>query len=640
MQVSFAYPFQPDRPVLKSANICFPAGKTTFVVGRSGAGKSTLSNLLLQFYFPTSGGILIDNIPIQAIDTLWIRNNITLVQQNSFLFNETLSENIALGGRNDGSDIKEKIEICVEAANLQDTINRLPNGLQTVVGAGGNLLSGGQKQRAAIARARMKDSPILILDESTSALDFKNRMTVMNAIRKWRQGKTTIFITHDTTNILSDDLTYVLEAGQVVDSGYKCELMERNETIFSGSDDTIPEVDRSDTLSIHSTSDMPSMPHRLSYDPWFPSFGNVTLTSPTESEFLLPSRDDRHDQVHLTSPTESTVDSPTTRKPPFARHRSIPYSQVDIDTGTSEEKNFVSFRNEVLKRLRSWKSNVRTSRLKGRQLPESIDRHQILPLHRTLLTIPTILNVKQRILLVTALVCACVHAASSPIFSYLLSQLFQTFYVGGDRQAVARKWSLAVLGLALGDGAVTFAMHYLLEYCSQVWIDELRQKALKRTLDQPRSWFEEEQNEPLQLAVSLDQNAEEIRNLVGRFASLLMIAVTTAIIAISWSLVLCWKLTLVSLACAPVLYGISKGLETVSRRWESRTNDLNEMVGAIFSDTFTDIRTVRAFTLEHRFRLKHAIVLRKALIIGLKRGGYTGIFYGLAQSAIIFASGE
>jgi ATP-binding cassette subfamily B (MDR/TAP) protein 1 len=118
-----------------------------------------------------------------------------------------------------------------------------------------------------------------------------------------------------------------------------------------------------------------------------------------------------------------------------------------------------------------------------------------------------------------------------------------------------------------------------------------------------------------------------------------MIAAVTAIIAILWSFVLCWKLTFVSLACAPVLYGITKGLESVNRKWESRTNDLNEAVAAIFSETFSDIRTVRAFTLEHHFQAKHSSILRKALTTGLKRGGYSGIFYGLAESAIIFASG-
>ncbi|EDN10606.1 hypothetical protein HCAG_07067 [Histoplasma mississippiense (nom. inval.)] len=189
--VTFSYPSRPDCYVLKDSSFFFPAGDVTFVVGRSGSGKSTLSNLLMRFYTPTSGAIFIDGTPLENLNIYWIRNNITLVQQQSFLFNETVFTNIAFGSRDYHSITEDKILNCLRFACLDETVRNLPDGLDTMVGAGGSAFSGGQRQRVAIARARLRDTPILILDESTSALDFTSRFSVMDAIRVWRKVRDT-----------------------------------------------------------------------------------------------------------------------------------------------------------------------------------------------------------------------------------------------------------------------------------------------------------------------------------------------------------------------------------------------------------------------------------------------------------------
>jgi ATP-binding cassette subfamily B (MDR/TAP) protein 1 len=233
-EVSFGYPSWPNQVVLHESTFFFPAGETTFVVGKSGSGKSTLGNLLMRFYQPTTGQVFIDGTKIRDLDTNWLRNNITLIQQSSILFNETIMRNIAFGQQDFQSVTIEQMKICVGLAALQTTISEMPGGLETMVGARGNALSGGQKQRIAIARARLRDTPILILDEYTSALNYISRTSVTNAIREWRRGKTTVVITHDMGQVEDDDFVYVLDGGYIVEEGYRHSLADSDKTgLFS-----------------------------------------------------------------------------------------------------------------------------------------------------------------------------------------------------------------------------------------------------------------------------------------------------------------------------------------------------------------------------------------------------------------------
>lgn len=615
--------------MLDDLNIRFPAGRTTFIVGRSGAGKSTVINLLLQFYSPTSGGILVGDTPFQAIDTAWVRQNVTFVQQNSYLFNETLWDNIAFGARNPRSVSNHQMEMCIEMANLQDTIEKLPNALNTVVGLGGNLLSGGQKQRVAIARARMKNSAVLILDEFTSALDYDNRSTVMESVRKWRYGMTTVIVTHDTANILDDDFVFVLEAGKVAASGLKKDLIKGDQRAIFAEAITDPIITR------HSLGQHTIEFKCLSEQSWFDDSPVDTLFTSFESDDTTALIEDKapsspYEKVIQFSPTPQISLRELT---PIPHHKSR--SVRDRLSSPDDEKPLTSPNT-----LRTFLA--RGHRYKKLQSEDTETITTTLPLHKILLTIPKILNLRQRIFLGISIALALIHAAATPIFSYLLSQLFDSFYIADRHRAssIAKKYSISIVSLSVADALITFVMYYILEYCSQTWMDKLRSRSMQRVLAQPCSWFEQEDHSPLQLTICLDQHAEEIRNLAGKFGSFVIISIMTAFIAIVWSLNLKWQLTFVSLSCAPVWYGVSKGLEVVNTRWERLSNDLNEDMANVFSEAFTDIATVRAFTLENHFMVKLADVLRRRLGVGFKRGVYTGLMFGLMESVIIFASGE
>ncbi|KAK3044376.1 hypothetical protein LTS18_001443, partial [Coniosporium uncinatum] len=178
----------------------------------------------MRLYEPKDGKISLDGNPYTDLDRKWLRQNITLVEQTSTLFNADVFHNIALGRSGYQNVTLRDVQDAADFALLEQMIRDMPDGYHTDVGAKGGSLSGGQRQRMALARARLRDTPILILDESTSALDYINRSLIMDAIRKWRRGKTTIVITHDISQILLDDFAYILKDGRVVQEGYRKDM--------------------------------------------------------------------------------------------------------------------------------------------------------------------------------------------------------------------------------------------------------------------------------------------------------------------------------------------------------------------------------------------------------------------------------
>ena len=218
-QVVFAYQ---DEAVIKGVDLTVSAGETVALVGRSGGGKSTLVQLLARFYDIDSGEILIDGHPISDYKLADLRKNIAFVSQNFTLFNATLAENIAYGME---GVTAEAIQLAAQKAHALEFIEKLPEGFATQVGHDGMQLSGGQRQRIAIARAILKDAPILILDEATSALDTESERYIQLALEQVMQGKTTFVIAHRLSTVEKADRIYVVDEGQIVESGQHQELI-------------------------------------------------------------------------------------------------------------------------------------------------------------------------------------------------------------------------------------------------------------------------------------------------------------------------------------------------------------------------------------------------------------------------------
>lgn len=223
--MSFKYPGA-DKSALNSVNLSLPAGKTLALVGRSGSGKSTMANLIPRFYDFDEGEINIDGVSINDYKLTDLRSNIALVNQQVVLFNGTIRDNIAYGYLRETDDA-EVIE-AAKAANAWGFIQELDQGLDTMVGENGVLLSGGQRQRIAIARAILKNAPILILDEATSALDTESERAIQLALDSLMENRTTIAIAHRLSTIENADIIAVVDHGEIIEQGSHSELLAMN----------------------------------------------------------------------------------------------------------------------------------------------------------------------------------------------------------------------------------------------------------------------------------------------------------------------------------------------------------------------------------------------------------------------------
>ncbi|PVH92092.1 P-loop containing nucleoside triphosphate hydrolase protein [Periconia macrospinosa] len=658
-RVSFAYPSRPDQLALRQVSINFAAGHTTFVIGRSGSGKSTLGQLLVRFYRPSSGIVRFDGVPLEYLDTRWLRQQITLVEQHSVLFNDTISHNIALGCQ-DREVSQSEIQEVVTFAMLQQMIKDLPKGYDTVIGSQNTGLSGGQRQRMALARARLRDTPVLILDESTSALDYITRSAIIKAIREWRANKTTIIITHDISQILPDDRVYVMDNAQLVQQGVRKEMETQFNSPFTKfletqeegePKDEIPLDDTEEIMSLYTDSEEEGLakPNRRSFVPFF---RQSIIVSPFDDEMAAYYTPRESLECDVERPTHYTLKAPPGSRPstdgeivtvgkPRLISVSRPRSHNQKETVPTQKEiltdrplpplpenreDIPSFR----KTFREKREMRKALRKMKKEPPSTIPPLRIMEI---LGSVWPRVGWSSRLSLIAGVICALIHAAATPTFGYIFSQLLETFYNPEDQKRKAMIWSLSILAVSIIDGLATYGWNAFFEMAAQTWVNALKLEAMKRLLMQPREFFEKKENDISRLAECLDQFAEEARNLPGRFCGILLVMLSTMTIAVIWSMVICWRLTLLSLASLFCMLCIIKTYNAISHHWERLANEADETVGKILHETFVNIRTVRCLCLEKAFGAKYSGSVSNSLRIGIKRSVYSGSMYGLSYAS-------
>ncbi|KAI1770312.1 P-loop containing nucleoside triphosphate hydrolase protein [Hypoxylon cercidicola] len=675
-EVSFAYPSNPSKIVLDKSSFVFAAGQLYFVVGRSGSGKSTLGNLLAKFYEPLSGDVLIDGRALRTLDDEWVRSNVTLIQQTSVLFNDTFLANVSMGRGDSTLVSRAEAEAACQTALLQSTLAALPQGLDTYLGAGGHDLSGGQKQRLALARAKLRDPPVLILDEVTSGLDLLSRSLVMDAIREWRRGKTTIVITHEVAQIADQDFVYVMDDARVVQKGLRGDLRVQNgmfATLVASpvsddwedewEDEVVPEPQTSAVVNFSrprstTSQSIPQIPnyfwpfqnresnqyltrpsHRVEFrdelDPYEPRTGKSTMQSLSRTVHSIGRRLSTpwRSETYPTSPDESTTR--TNKRASLDRMRDLGDTVRDNRSGSArKERKRISSPGKT--ELGPHESNDSDGEEKLDQTKQKSQEPTAASLGSIYKTVWPCLTLKERIFLVVGFLASLAVAGSVPAFSVVFANLLAVLYSNGDRMATGRRWALYLLLIASTGSVAIFLSQYLMQHAGQAWVDALRTRALGRILRQPKAWFDTPEHSAGRVGECMDRNAEEMRNLVGRFAPLLLILVVMVFGTLAWALAISWRLTLVCLASAPVLAAATKAFSVVSQKWETRYDRAVEDTSAVATETFTNVRVVKALTLENFFSEKHEKSSLVAFDLGIKKASWTATLFACWQSALWF----
>ena len=601
-----------------------------------------------------------------------------MVQQSTALFDQTLRTNIEWA-TNCPSDLpkvepRELSEAC-RTATLQSLITKLPLGLETRVGANGHPLSGGERQRVAVARARVRDPPALILDEITSNLDPPTKIQIMENIRHWRRDKATMIITHDLSSIKDHDYVYVLDEGRVVQEGIRKDVgleeglfaqllasadedgyiqshtgcVEEPADSDPGGGRHISASSQASSLSVRSIlSQVVSPPISSMFWPigglqsnmFSPLSVNHALRSPS----YHPVGNIRNSEIRgrVTSDIRDAARTFSTTKPYMRIHEEKPFITKP------QEQSIQSSSHDVReKQGDSWDPGPRPVDLSNAVIGNDQLDHGIsdqsndagyiqLPLWDIYQTVWPHLRLRYRLLLIVAIICALLVAASVPAFSVIFAHLLVVLYTPEQQSSDQIQWTLLLFMVALVGGLATFLAYHLCDCAAQAWIDSLRNRALSRILVQPRAWYSRSQNSPHRIAACIDRGAEDMRGLVGRFVPMMLVVLCMITVSIVWAIVISWKLALVTLAVAPVLMAATKGFAVVSCKCDMRCNEAALQTHGILTEAVTKVNTVKALTMERFLRRTFNQSASRTLRLGIRKAVVMAVLFACWQSVLWF----
>ncbi|TQW08264.1 ABC a-pheromone efflux pump AtrD [Cordyceps javanica] len=650
-EVSFSYPSAPSTKCLDKCSLSIPAAELTFLVGHSGSGKSTIASLVSRTYDTVSDGIYIDGVPIKQIQLQWVQQHIMLLEQTPVIFNDTLFRNVMFGHTDPPTATHQEVLEACRKFGLDSTIATLSGGIHTVVGGKDCPLSGGQRQRVALARAYLRNPPVLLLDEPTSALDPCSREAIMNEIREWRRGRTTVIISHDLDSIRDDEFMYVLEKGAVMQCGFKRDLESADVGVFLA--EALSEVVDGSAAQVE-ISVVP--PH------------TVTTTN-------IGGRKDRRSamqaQTWLMSANSSRCNSIYCHRPSVLSSRlsMMPGSRRSVDVQTLDlvrtsflmnrafqptsyrtardlnveplplppleplpESETMSNSSEASSPLKKQKKKRWHVADLGVLFRKRRPTSQDMSFFSILGTVVPALNGLQTGYLALGVATTMIGALTTPAFAFCLARLLAVMWSVGDRSGEGRQWALYLLVVAVVDGICTGAGRYLLEASAQTWVNAVRRRALQRILHQPKSWFADEANSQARVAEAFNVHAEEMRNLVGRFLPNIIAVATMVSASVAWALVVCWDLSLVALAPLPLVVLVLRTYTRIGKRWEARCADAAEQAGQVLAEVLSSARTIAHCALERHFASRLAQAAARCLALGTQRALRTCPLFGLYQA--------
>ncbi|KAJ7471943.1 P-loop containing nucleoside triphosphate hydrolase protein [Mycena latifolia] len=619
--VSFAYPSRPALPILRTVTLCLPARKTTFIVGPSGSGKSTIAHLLAGLYAPQRGAIVVDDRSedLRALDVAVIGQG-----QACVLFDMSIYDNVALGKRAGLPAARAEVEAACKRVLMHEFISGLPEGYDTMLGSSGASLSGGQKQRLAVARVMLRDPDVLVLDEATSALDPTSRVAVFDAVRQWRQGRTTIIITHDLAQISADDFVYVLKDGCVVESGLRADLDSYVCGVFSSmaSHTDAPvrqEVPQPRPVVAEKTSHSPQLTSRPG------PFGHLFLSTaiPNFAATAPPSALTRVARVAQFSPNIAS----------FSWHRTpSPYKPLPLPSTVFTRPPSLRFTPSLDfamdKGRDMFSSDIKVAIAPSSSAPEAPSTVWDL-LREIYPTIP------HKPLVFFGLVVCLLSGATTPVFSFLLSRLFFEVSIGAQDTPTINKYGAIVLAVAALDGLLMGLKYFVMQAAAMAWVTRLRKTAFARVLRQDKKWFDAREGGALGRVLVTD--GDDARELLASVAGQLLVVGAMFGVGLVWALLKGWQLALVGFAIVPV-FGAAMAAQTgFVARCEMRNKRAREEVAAKYYETISNIRGIRSMRFEGVFRSQFDKAADRALAIARKGALVEGCTYGVACGLIYLA---
>ncbi|KAK2608536.1 ATP-dependent permease [Conoideocrella luteorostrata] len=573
------------------------------------------------------------------------------------VLNDSFFNNVALGHSRPAEVSATEVRQACAFAQLESTILNLHNGQATIVGPDSHHLSGGQRQRLALARARLRDPAILVLDEPTSSLDPVSQITVMKAIREWRKDKTTIIVTHDASNIQETDFVYTMRNRLPILQEHMLERRNLAPTVQFPEDTA--ETRRTSLLLATTLSFSRKDRSSQLVEHWSATDHQQSIIQPTSSTArnswcgsISKSRK-RRARKSVIAGWRLTADQKGKQKqfsdyldqhfdiyePTYTlgksqwdfistSHRSSAkvLDMTEQDTTDFSGSNSTSNSNPV-----SPTSSIQTS-IKSQGEFYDLQKQPIDSFRRVVHTVWPSLGSRDKVTLIIAFVLCLASATATPAFSFCLAQLLSAMWSKTDKVERGLRWALYLVGIAVADGLCTGVGHYLFDKVSQSWVDRLRQDAFKNVLEQPRSWFQKHRNSSRQFNERLDRNAQEMRVIVGKFLPISTVVATIMSISTIWALAICWKLALVTLSSLPLIVLVIRAYIIVNSKWAKKCNEAASSSSAVLQEVLLNFEFVRSFALETHFGTKQCTSANHTLRTGIKKALYTSPLFGLCQS--------
>ncbi|XP_057484562.1 ABC transporter B family member 4-like [Actinidia eriantha] len=566
--VYFSYPARPDEQIFSGFSLSLPRGTTAALVGQSGSGKSTVISLLERFYDPLAGEVLIDGINLKEFQLKWIREKIGLVSQEPVLFTCSIKENIAYG--KDGATTEE-IKAAAELANAAKFIDKLPQGLDTMVGEHGTQLSGGQKQRVAIARAILKDPRILLLDEATSALDAESERIVQEALDRIMVNRTTVIVAHRLSTVRNADMIAVIHRGKLVEKGSHSELLEDPEGAYS-------QLIRLQEVNKHS--------EKAAVDQ--DKADSITESNRRSSQRMSFLR---------------SISRGSSGRGNSSRHLSVSFG---LPTGL----------------------NVTETALTDAEAsyPQPSEKHPEVPLRRL-----AYLNKPEVPVLILGALAAVVNGSIMPIFGLLISDVIKTFYEPPHQLRKDSKfWALMFVVLGLASLLAMPARTYFFSVAGCKLIKRIRSMSFDKVIHMEVSWFDDPEHSSGAIGARLSADAASVRCLVGDALAQIVQDSASAIAGLAIAFEACWQLAFIVLALIPLI-GLSGYVQLkFMKGFSADAKLMYEEASQVANDAVGSIRTVASFCAEEKVMVLYKKKCEGPMKTGIRQGVVSGIGFGVS----------